>query len=58
MPPVTLHYDARQYPIGDTVNWTRIVANVGAIVDELERTFVVEIEAAVGPAPDWFEPGR
>jgi hypothetical protein len=34
------------------------VTNLGAIVDELERTFVPEIEAAVNPAPDWFEPGR
>jgi hypothetical protein len=34
------------------------VANIAAIGDELERTFVIEIEAAVGPAPQWFEPGR
>ena len=26
--------------------------------NELDRTFVPEIEAAVGPAPEWFEPGR
>ena len=58
MPPVTARDDARQYPIGDTANWERIVANIGAIVDELERTFVPEIEAAVGAAPEWFEPGR
>jgi len=58
IPPVTTRDEARQYPIGDTANWTRIVANVAAIVDELERTFVVEIERAVGPAPEWFEPGR
>ena len=58
MPPVTARDDARQYPIGDTANWERIVANIGAIVDELERTFVTEIEAAVGTAPEWFEPGR
>lgn len=58
MPPLTPRDDARQYPIGDTANWERIVANVTTIVDELERTFVGEIEAAVGPAPQWFEPGR
>ena len=58
MPPVTVRDDGRQYPIGDTANWERIVANIGAIVDELERTFVPEIEAAVGAAPEWFEPGR
>jgi hypothetical protein len=49
---------ARQYPIGDTANWERIVANIGAIMDELERTFVPEIKEAAGPAPEWFEPGR
>lgn len=58
MPPVTARDQARQYPIGDTANWERIVANIAAIVDELERTFVTDIEAAVGPAPQWFEPGR
>jgi hypothetical protein len=55
--PVTLR-GGGQYPIGDTANWERIVANLVAILSELERTFVVEIEGAVGPAPDWFEPGR
>ena len=55
--PVTLR-GGGQYPIGDTENWERIVANLGVIVDELDRTFVPEIEAAAGRAPDWFEPGR
>ncbi len=58
MPPVTTRDDARQYPIGDTANWERIVQNVAAIVDALEQTLVPEIEAAVPPAPAWFEPGR
>jgi len=58
MPPVTARGHTPQYPIGDTDNWERLVANLIAIVDELERTFVAEIEAAVGPAPEWFEPGR
>jgi hypothetical protein len=58
VPPVTVREDARQYPIGDTANWEQIVANIAAIVDELERTFVAEIEAAVDPAPAWFDPGR
>jgi hypothetical protein len=57
-PPVTARDTARQYPIGDTENWKKIVANVGAIVDQLERTFVPEIESAVDPAPEWFDPGR
>lgn len=55
---VTRRSDARQYPIGNTANWEQIVANIAAIVDELERTFVAEIEAAVDPAPAWFDPGR
>jgi hypothetical protein len=55
--PVTTR-GAGQYPIGDTANWERIVANLGAIVDELDRTFVPEIDAAAGSAPEWFEPGR
>jgi hypothetical protein len=58
MPPVSARDESRQYPIGDTANWERIVANIGAIVDGLERTFVAEIEKAVGRAPEWFEPGR
>jgi hypothetical protein len=55
-PPVTAGDESRQYPIGDTENWRQIVANIAATVDELNRTFVVDIEAAVGPAPAWFEP--
>lgn len=58
MPPVTARSSRGQYPIGDTGNWECIVANLAAIVDELSKTFVPEIEAAVGPAPAWFEPGR
>lgn len=58
LPPVTVRSQRGQYPIGDTANWERIVANLGVIVDELSRTFVPEIEEAVGPAPAWFEPGR
>ena len=58
MPPVTARDASRQYPIGDTANWQQIVANIAAIVDELDKTFAVEIEAAVDPAPEWFEPGR
>jgi hypothetical protein len=58
MPPVTVRDASRQDPIGDTANWHQIVANIAAIVDELDRTFVTEIEAVVDPAPAWFEPGR
>lgn len=55
MPPSTARDASRQYPIGDTANWQQIVANIATIVDELARTFVAEIEAAVEPAPEWFE---
>lgn len=58
MPPVSARENSRQYPIGNTANWQQIVANIAAIVDELDRTLVAEIEAAVDPAPEWFEPGR
>jgi hypothetical protein len=57
-PPVTARDASRKYPIGDTANWQQIVANIAAIVDELDRTLVAEIEAVVDPAPVWFEPGR
>jgi hypothetical protein len=57
-PPVTARDASRQYPIGDTANWELIVANIATIVDELDRTFVPAITAAVEPAPAWFEPGR
>lgn len=46
-----------QYPIGDQDNWRRIVANLDAITGELDRTFAAEVEAAAGPAPEWFQPG-
>lgn len=58
MSPVTARDASHQYPIGDTANWQQIVANIAAIVDEFDRTFVVEIVGAVDPAPAWFEPGR
>ena len=58
MPPITARDASRQYPIGDAANWEKIVANIATIVDDLERTFVAEILAAVDPAPAWFEPGR
>jgi hypothetical protein len=56
--PVSTRAQGGQYPIGDVKNWERIVENLAMIVDELERTFVKEVEAAVGRAPEWFSPGR
>jgi hypothetical protein len=45
-----------QYPIGDAARWTKIVENLAALVRELERSFVPQIEAAAGPSPDWYQP--
>jgi hypothetical protein len=45
-----------QYRIGDATHWQKRVDNMAAIVAELDRTFVPAIEAAAGPAPEWFTP--
>ncbi len=45
-----------QYPIGDALQWQKIVENLGAMVRELDRSFVPEIEQAAGPTPAWYEP--
>jgi hypothetical protein len=47
---------AGQYPIGNAERWGQIVANLAVIVDELDRTFLSELEQAAGCAPEWFEP--
>ena len=45
-----------QYPIGDADRWRKIVENLAALVAELDRSFVPDIEAAAGPSPDWYRP--
>lgn len=45
-----------QYPIGDEERWRKIVENLGALVAELDRSFVPAIEAAAGPSPEWYQP--
>jgi hypothetical protein len=45
-----------QYPIGDAEQWARIVENLGALVRELDRSFVPDIERAAGPSPEWYRP--
>ncbi len=45
-----------QYPIGDAAQWQRIVQNLAAMVRELDRGFVPEIEKAAGPSPAWHQP--
>ena len=37
-------------------NWRKIVENLGALVAELDRTLVNEIETAVGASPEWYKP--
>jgi hypothetical protein len=48
--------DGVQYPIGDAERWQKIVENLAAMVKELDRSFVPEIERAAGPTPEWFQP--
>lgn len=48
--------EGMQYRIGDGEHWQKLVDNMAAIVAELDRTFVPAIEAAAGPAPEWFTP--
>ena len=45
-----------QYPIGDAAQWQKIVENLAAMVRELDRSFVLEIEQAAGPTPAWYQP--
>jgi hypothetical protein len=45
-----------QYPIGDAAQWQRIVENLAAMVRELDRSFVPEIERVAGPLPTWYQP--
>jgi hypothetical protein len=45
-----------QYPIGDAEQWSKIVENLAALVKELDRSFVPDVERAAGPSPAWFKP--
>jgi hypothetical protein len=45
-----------QYPIGGAAQWQKIVENLAAMVGELDRSFVPEIEQAAGPSPAWYQP--
>ncbi len=56
LPPTEKVPAGAQYPIGDAVQWQKLVENLGALVAELERTLVPEIEAATGPSPEWYQP--
>jgi len=55
--PVTLREIPHgQYPIGDAGQWQKIVENLAAVVRELDRSFVPDIERVTGPAPAWYQP--
>ena len=54
--PVTALDGPGQYPIGDAFQWQKIVENLAALVRELDRSFVPEIEQAAGPTPLWYQP--
>ncbi len=45
-----------QYPNGDAAQWQKIVENLAALVRELDRTLVPEIEQAAGPTSAWHQP--
>ena len=45
-----------QYPIGDAEQWRKITENLGALVAELDRSLVPEIETLIGPTPEWYRP--
>ena len=54
--PVTKRSGAAQYPIGDAERWQKLVDNLAALVAELDRTFVADVEKASGPSPEWYSP--
>jgi len=56
LPPARNAVAGAQYPIGDAEQWQKIVENLGALVAELERSFVPEIEAVAGASPEWYQP--
>jgi hypothetical protein len=56
--PVTPTGPRGQYPIGDAAQWQKIVENLLAMVRELEKSYVPEVEAAAGPSPAWYQPAR
>jgi hypothetical protein len=58
LPPAANAVAGAQYPIGDAGQWEKIVENLGAMVAELERSFVPEVEAVTGPSPEWYEPEK
>jgi len=54
--PVGPSIPPSQYPIGDAAQWGKIVENLAAMVRELDRSFVLEVEQAAGASPEWYFP--
>ena len=56
LPPTAKAGPQGQYAAGDAEQWQKIAENLGALVAELDRSFVPEIESVAGPSPDWYKP--
>jgi hypothetical protein len=56
IPPTAKAIVHGQYSVGDADQWQKIAENLGALVAELDRSFVPAIEAAAGPSPEWYRP--
>ncbi len=56
LPPTEKAVIHGQYAVGDAEHWRKIAENLGALVAELDRTFVPEIESVAGPSPEWYKP--
>jgi hypothetical protein len=53
--PVAPGLAGAQYPIGGVEQWEKIVANLAALCRHLDSVITPEIDAAAGPAPEWFD---
>jgi hypothetical protein len=56
LPPTEKAVIHGQYPTGDAEHWRKIAENLGALVAELDRTFLAEVESVAGPSPEWYRP--
>lgn len=56
LPPTVKAGAQGQYATGDAEQWQKIAENLGALVAELDRSFVPEIESVAGPSPEWYKP--
>jgi hypothetical protein len=56
LPPAARAGPHGQYATGDAEQWQKIAENLGALVAELDQSFVPEIESVAGPSPEWYRP--